>query len=269
MRPLLSRSTLATLVPTLLVSPLLAACSVDLVTGDTGGRVPGDSTFTWSRQLAPGAQLAIQNGDGAIDVRESPDGRVDVVATVIIVDRFRTASTVSFAVEETSGGVVACTLYDGARRCGDPARPANVEVRYVVRVPRGLRLLATTGNGELTIDAPLASLVATTGNGRITIVDVPGPIVATAGNGDVELRQTIARDADATLTTGNGAVTATLPPDFRGRIDASTGNGTVRSDFPLSPAGALDGRHLTGAIGVGGPLLRLTTGNGTITVRKG
>jgi hypothetical protein len=258
----------------LAASPVLAGCVVGAIAGpltaDGGG---SDTTFTWARELPSGALLAVQDGNGAVEVRETSGTRAEVVAVVTVIDRSRGASTVELGVEESSAGVTLCTLYDGARRCSDAMRPVNVRVRFTVLLPRGLRLVATTGNGEIAVSGAAASLVATTGNGRITVADARGPVVASTGNGDIELRQgdaAVAGTADATLTSGNGAITATLPAAFRGRVEASTGNGVVRSDFPVAMVGVIDARHLAGSVGGGGgALLRMTTGNGSVTLRKG
>jgi DUF4097 and DUF4098 domain-containing protein YvlB len=148
-------------------------------------------------------------------------------------------------------------------------RPVNVTTRYTVRVPRGARLVVTTGNGALAVVGAVGTVVATTGNGRVAVAGALGEVVATAGNGDVELGRGESAAADATLTTGNGAITATLPASFRGRVEASTGNGVVRSDFPVAGASLTDSRRLSGTIGGGGDArLRLTTGNGSVTLRR-
>lgn len=247
----------------------LAACAVDVTVVDPphDGR-DGDSTFTWSRRLAPGAQLSIVDGNGPVEVREGTGDHVEIVAVTTVLDRGRAASKVAFGVEESVAGVTICTLYGGARRCADPMRAVNVRTRFTVLLPPGLRLVATTGNGDVVVAGGAASVVATTGNGRISVADVRGAVVATAGNGDVELRQP-AGSADATLTTGNGAITATLPATFQGRVEASTGNGVVRSDFPVTSAGVADARHLSGTIGGGGGArLVMTTGNGSVTLRR-
>ena len=247
----------------------LAACVAEVVVAPTSGGTGGaDTTFTWSRTLRAGSQLAVRTGNGSVDVRETSAGRVEVVAVAMVVDRTRPASAVSLGVEESAGGVTVCALHDGARRCDDAMRPVNVRVDLTVLLPRGHRLVATTGNGEIAV-AGAASVVATAGNGRIVVSDVPGAVVATTGNGEIELRQRAAGDADVTLVCGNGAITATLPASFQGRVEAVTGNGAVRSDFPVATVGPTDARRLAGTIGGGGPLLRMSTGNGTVTLRKG
>lgn len=47
-----------------------------------------------------------------------------------------------------------------------------------------------------------------------------------------------------------------------------SGNGDLSSDFEISIIGRLDAHHVRGTIGNGGPLMRLSTGSGTIELRK-
>jgi DUF4097 and DUF4098 domain-containing protein YvlB len=69
--------------------------------------------------------------------------------------------------------------------------------------------------------------------------------------------------------TGSGDVKLTLPANYNGELDASTGNGTIRSDFDLKVKGELSPRHVRATIGAGGPMLRMSTGNGEFEIRKG
>ncbi|HKN65335.1 MAG TPA: hypothetical protein VJW73_03615, partial [Gemmatimonadaceae bacterium] len=89
-------------------------------------------------------------------------------------------------------------------------------------------------------------------------------------NGDIDVRmQTLSASGDMEFRSGSGAVRVTLPADFNGDIDASTGNGELRTDFAIRLVGRLDPQHMRGTIGTGGRLLRLSTGNGRLEIRKG
>jgi hypothetical protein len=72
-----------------------------------------------------------------------------------------------------------------------------------------------------------------------------------------------------TLSTGNGAIRATLPPAFDGEVDANSGTGSIHSDFELRMQGRLNASRVHAIIGNGkGPVIRLRTGNGRIELRK-
>jgi hypothetical protein len=196
---------------------------------------------------------------------------------------------------------------DGHRRNRDDNRWGREQrVTMTVLVPRSVRLRVGTGNGAVSVENAGSEVEAATGNGRVRVsgtegkvhvstgngavevrgakaqvrvstgngdVDVTtaeGPVEVSSGNGDIDVRMSAlrARD-DMEFSTGSGSVRLTLPANFNGEIDASTGNGTINSDFDLKVKGRLDPRHVRATIGDGGPMLRMSTGNGRFDIRKG
>jgi hypothetical protein len=269
-----------------------------------------DTAFTWSKRLPDGARLTIKNFNGPIEVRAAAGDRIEV-RTMIRVDSRGNASDFTFDVRERSADdVEICTVYQGRSDC-DPNRSWNVNmrgsVRYVVELPKTMRLRANTGNGDVTVTQTVAEVDANTGNGDIIIreslgrvgastgngdvtitsargaVKVSsgngriiastsrGPVDASTGSGDIDVRMaTIPADQGSmSFTTGNGTVRVTLPPDFSGEIDANTGNGSITTDFEMRVQGRLSTSRLRGVIGSGdGPVIKLRSGNGRLEIRK-
>ena len=182
----------------------------------------------------------------------------------------------------------------------------SVTVSMTVLVPRGVRVKLATGNGAVSVERAGSDVQASTGNGRVRVVETEGPVRVSTGNGDVEVRNVKARvhvstgngdvdvvtvegpvevssgngDIDVRMSalrarddmqfsTGSGDVMLTLPANYNGEIDASTGNGSMRSDFDLKIKGQLNPRRIRATIGSGGPMLRMSTGNGQFELRKG
>jgi hypothetical protein len=129
----------------------------------------------------------------------------------------------------------------------------------------------STGNGAVDVRDARAPVQVSTGNGDVMVATAAGPVDARSGNGDIDVRISALRAQDAMrFSTGSGSVHLTLPANYNGELDASTGNGEVRSDFAVKvTSGRVDRRRIRGTIGSGGPLLRLSTGNGGLEVRKG
>ena len=188
---------------------------------------------------------------------------------------------------------------------GDDRGRRNVTVAMTVLVPRGAQVKIVTGNGAVSVERVGGEVQATTGNGRVRVSGTDGAVRVTTGNGDVEVRDakapvrvttgngnvTVAtteglvdarsgngdidvrisalraRD-DMTFSTGSGTVHLSLPASYNGELDASTGNGEMRSHFDLKVKGRLNPHRIRATIGDGGPLLRLSTGNGGLEVRK-
>ena len=266
----------------------------------------GDSVFVWSARIGNGGTLTIKNIAGGITVTEASGDRVEVRAEKRMRGR-GDASEITFDVQETSSGAAICTVYRGESACDEGGfNNIRFSVRYTVAMPRGLRLRASTGNGELAVerggsevdlrtgnggirigetegrvtaatgngdvevDGARGPVRASTGNGRIFVATAAGPVSANTGNGDIDVRmQSLSSNGDMEFRSGSGAVRVTLPSDFNGDIDASTGNGELRTDFSIRLVGRLDPQHMRGTIGTGGRLLRLSTGNGRLEIRKG
>jgi hypothetical protein len=129
---------------------------------------------------------------------------------------------------------------------------------------------ANTGNGAVTITDAHGRVHANTGNGRVHVSTSSGPVNVTTGHGDIDVKLgALAQDSDMEFHTGNGHVTVTVPPSVDADFDASTGNGSVHSDFDIRMHGSIDPHHIRGTIGKGGASIRMTTGNGSIELRKG
>ena len=195
---------------------------------------------------------------------------------------------------------------DGDRRSRDDGWHREASVTMTVLIPRNLRLKVATGNGALNVDGAGSEVQASTGNGRVHIgetqgsvrvstgngevevrnakasvhvstgngnVDVAtveGPVEVSSGNGNIDVRMSALRaKEDMEFHTGSGDVRLTLPANYNGELDAQTGNGSIRSDFDLKVKGQLSPRHVRATIGEGGPMLRMSTGNGQFEIRKG
>jgi DUF4097 and DUF4098 domain-containing protein YvlB len=219
---------------------------------------------------------------GAFDVRTSSGGDVEICST------------------QDDGSC------DGDRSRHGGSWRREVTVEMTVLVPRGVRVRLGTGNGAVSVERVASEVDASTGNGRVRIEETDGPVRVATGNGDVEVRGAKARvhvttgngrvsvattdgpvevssgngDIDVRMSalraredmefhTGSGDVRVTLPASYSGELDASTGNGSIRSDFDLQVKGRLDPRHVRATIGNGGPMLRMTTGNGEFVIAKG
>ena len=195
---------------------------------------------------------------------------------------------------------------DDRNRNGDESWRRPVTVAMTVLVPRGVRLRVATGNGAIAVERAGGEVVASTGNGRVRVEGTEGKVQVNTGNGEVQVRDakgavrvstgngdvnvttaegpvdvrsgngdidvkisTLRARDDMAFHTGSGDVHLTLPASYNGELDATTGNGSIRSDFDLKVKGQLSPRHVRATIGEGGPLLRMTTGNGEFEIRKG
>ncbi|MDP8981667.1 MAG: hypothetical protein M3O35_13885 [Acidobacteriota bacterium] len=132
-----------------------------------------------------------------------------------------------------------------------------------------------TSNGTIRAEVRHGNFEATTSNGGIhaRLIDPPGdrPVKAGTSNGHVELELQGSRLPDVRASSSNSGIVIRLPESASARVQATTTHGSVSSDFDsLRSRG--DGRHreheLDGTIGGGGPLIDISTTNGSVKILK-
>jgi DUF4097 and DUF4098 domain-containing protein YvlB len=129
-----------------------------------------------------------------------------------------------------------------------------------------------TTNGRIRAEDVLGALDASTTNGSIAVELVkpePGrPVRLNTTNGSVDARFTELNGNDVTASTTNGSITVRLPAEAGARVQARTNRASISSDFDVASSGPREKNRLEGAIGTGGPLLNLSTSNGSIRLVK-
>lgn len=85
---------------------------------------------------------------------------------------------------------------------GGQNRSRNSDTRYEVTVPRGVRVIARTNSGDISITGSGGEVEANTTSGDITISDAAGRIEAGALSGEITLSQ-IKGNIDASAVTGS------------------------------------------------------------------
>jgi hypothetical protein len=126
--------------------------------------------FTWSGRMASGATLGIRHYNGPIDVRESTTDRVEFRAS----RPTRRDGDMTFVVENTAEGVTICGVYRGRSACDSGRRGWDWDEgpgssRLTVSLPKGVRLAASTGNGDVTVEKAGNDVHIRSGNGDVRI----------------------------------------------------------------------------------------------------
>jgi len=174
------------------------------------------------------------------------------------------------------------TLYPRNRR------HVSLSTTYEIQVPQEAELALHTSNGAIAVDdidgavrlhssngkllceEVTGAVVATTSNGTVSLVDVSGDVEAKTSNGTIKVvrRDPLGGSDNVSCRTSNGSITLSLPETSSFDLDAHTSNGRVSTEFPITVSGAVEREHVSGTVGDGGPRVRLTTSNGSITVRS-
>lgn len=143
-------------------------------------------------------------------------------------------------------------------------------VSYEIFVPQISDLTLKTNNGGITISDVRGQIHFDANNGGVHLKRVVGDVSGATVNGgiQVELAGAIWDGRQMELSTHNGGVTVAMPSHYSARIQAETGMGRIQSDFPLPQDANGRSQRLDFAVGGGGPPIHITTGNGSIRLKK-
>jgi Putative adhesin len=232
--------------------------------------------FQWRGRLAAGQAIEIKGVNGDVDAAPASGDEVEVSAVKSA--RRSDPAQVKIEVLPHAGGVTVCVVYPAVSGKANECAPGeggrmnssnnDVAVRFSVRVPRGVRFVGRTVNGDVSAEALEEDVEAYTVNGGVRVATrgnaraqtVNGSITAALGRADWR--------GSVSFETVNGGITLELPDDLNADVKGETVNGSIETDFPLAVKGKFSSRRLSGTIGSGGRELRLETVNGSIRLKK-
>jgi hypothetical protein len=261
--------------------PLAFLALAIVAAAPAGAQNRQDNAFSWSGTIPNGRRILVKNINGAVQVERSTSNRVEVTGT----KEWRRGSPDDVRIEQKkldNGDVVICAMWHPESRCEESGintprgtqwnRNSNndVSVRFVVRVPEGVRVDLNSVNGGVEVDGVTTEIVARTVNGSIRARSAGGPVRASTVNGSIDVAMgSLGSANDLQYSTVNGSITITLPTNFGAQLELSTVNGRVHTDFPITVSGTLSPRNLRGTVGDGATRMKASTVNGSVTLRKG
>jgi hypothetical protein len=265
---------------------LIALSAVALSTASA--QTTREDRWDWSGRVDAGRWVYVRNLNGAVRVEATSGNTVEVVAYKKATRRANPAD-VRITVEQRSrtGDVIICAIWNERTRCDEDGYSSNsrndrdwwdfgrndrdrgnVNVEFVVRLPKGVRVTASSVNGGIEIDGAESEVVANTVNGSIRARSA-GPVSAHTVNGSLNIRTGSLGNGTLDYSTTNGQVILEVPEGTNADVELRTVNGGISSDFPLTIEGRFNNRSVRGSIGRGGgQLIRLRTTNGGIQLRK-
>lgn len=263
-------------------------------------------------EVAPGAWFRIRDLNGAIEVHEATGRNVVVSATRRFTNRSN--GEIKFDVKRDGSNVTVCAIWPSTYRCDANGYDSENRSRndsdvgrvdFVVSLPRGVKLVAATGNGTVDIRNTGTEVEARSGNGEVTVIGAGGSVVAVSGNGDIDVdgahgevearsgngdikvstsagpvsattgngridvqMASLTSGGDMEFSTGNGSIEVSFPPTLSAVVEANVSYSSLRTDFPMEMAARWNTRHVEGKIANGGRRIRFSTGNGRVTIRK-
>ena len=234
------------------------------------------TTWQWSGTLGAGRTVSVRNVNGAVRVTPSAGRTVEVTATKKVrrgeADAVRIEARMAGA---GNGDVVICALWGPDARCdasgyrgGSNIRGTDVSVDLVVKVPADAKVTASTVNGAVTLTEIGGDVDASTVNGSVTARSLSGRVNASTVNGSITAQGAVVGDG-VRYSSVNGSITIILPETTGAVLDLSTVNGRVTTEHPVTLDGTISRRRMRATMGKGGPTLKASTVNGSVTVKKG
>jgi Putative adhesin len=237
-------------------------------------------TFRWSGPVAVDRFIRLYNMNGDVRVERGGSGTAVEVIAERRVER-GDPKTVSFAVRmRNDGDVVVCALWGSDMQCTDDGARGNyssgrwrnnesINVVIRVRVPDGVKTLAHSTNGDISIEGVTAEVDALTTNGNVNVSTSSGLVNASTTNGSVTATLGANSGADPMrFSTTNGSVTVFAPTELNANVELDTTNGDVVSDFPITVSGRMRSNQLRGTLGAGGRRIVVRSTNGDVSLKK-
>lgn len=148
-------------------------------------------------------------------------------------------------------------------------RKSNWGVSYEIFVPQQTDVSVKTHNGGIRIADVRGRIEFAALNGGISLARLAGSVHGSTTNGGlhIDLAGNHWDGEGLEASSTNGGVTMNVPASYSARLETGTVNGGLHVDFPVTVQGEV-GRHLTLTLGAGGALVRATTTNGGVTIRR-
>lgn len=238
--------------------------------------------FRWEKQLGADKTVSLNNLNGRITVTPSTSGKVEVVGT----RHGRRTEDVTIEVYEGDRGIVVCSIFKnvdmecddsgmhmharrGYRDDGRDDDRDNLSIDLEVKVPKGMRVTASSVSGDVRIAGMEGVVRASSVSGDVRMESLRASSVrASSVSGDVNVVvDNLTGDGMLSFSSVSGNVTAELPKGLDADISMRSVSGSLDSDFPLTLNGRVSRSSINARIGQGGRELEVHTVSGDVRLR--
>jgi hypothetical protein len=216
--------------------------------------------------LDAGALSVDAGPNGGVIVRGGQTDRVEVSARI-------SARAATEAEAQELARQVRVVTRDGRVHAEGP-RSRDREwwtVTYYITVPQRADLDLSTVNGPVAVYDVTGRIRGRTTNGPVTLERLAGDVEGRSTNGPVSVVLHGQRwdGSGISAVTTNGPVTLSVPEGYSAELETGSVNGRLNIGFPVTVT--VMGRRtnrLQTTLGSGGPLVRVVTTNGPVSVRR-
>lgn len=230
----------------------------------------------YATQLAAQRTLWLRNINGSIAVDSAEGSKLEITAERTF--KHSPVDSVQIITTTSEKGLTVCAMWPGhAVQCGPDGHYSteggvhgnDVALVFTVRLPAGVRLDASTVNGDVEVNGATAPVEAGTVNGDISIETAHGPVRAATVNGDVAaVLHGFSGPGDVNVATVHGDATLTLPDQLDAVVEGHTVAGDITTAYPLVVTGKFASHAIVGTLGKGGRRLNLNTVTGDVELRR-
>jgi DUF4097 and DUF4098 domain-containing protein YvlB len=205
-----------------------------------------------SFDVGASGKLRLESDTGAVRIDSHPAGRVDV--RVVRDGRHGEELRVDMA-QRGNEIIITGDLPDRDRQRGWH----ELEVEFVIRLPRGFDLDIETAGGSIDIDDLDGEVEAYTAGGSIRLAELGGSVVARTAGGSIELESS---GGDVKLKTAGGSISISRAG---GTVEANTAGGSISVE---EAEGAVRARTAGGSIRIGrsGGDVEAHTSGGSVSI---
>jgi len=152
-----------------------------------------------------------------------------------------------------------------------PLHPHGREytVDYEIVVPDGITVIATNGNGDITVEELEADVDLKVANGNLRAIGFVGTGRMESGNGTVDVSMVLPEGGEISLLTGNGTVLLAVQPDVSAELKAQIGNGTITVTGLEMVTHVSQPHLLWSTLGGGDGRIDVLVGNGAVWISAG
>ena len=232
----------------------------------------------------PGEPIALEIGILSARIEVVGENRDDAEFEVSVAEGQRQIITPSGPKPLTGGGY-SFEIDENDNRISVDTDWRSNRVVLVARIPMQADLeLSTVNDGEIIVSNIRGRLQLENTNGPITATGIAGSVIAESVNEDIRIDFTeIASDEAISLGSINGNLTVALPDGSGAELHIDTAQGEIQSAFEVDvrpSAPIVERNESRGGVEVrvesviiadvngGGPVIRLKTLNGNISVEK-
>lgn len=179
---------------------------------------------------------------------------------------------------ETSGGDITVKGITGGFKFGTSGGDINLK-------NLNGKVNAETSGGDIQLFEHIGSMYLSTSGGDIICKNVIGDVKAETSGGDINVDQTDGRlfaetsggdivilysgdNKGIEASTSGGDITAKLPANFKAKVHLETSGGSVESNFDNAKTTKVKRSELDAVYNGGGPVLKLETSGGDVSVHQ-